>query len=139
MYKVIDFCNLFFYCTLIYWLSNQESLPTPHWFSFEDKLHHTAAYAVMAFLAWRSFRHRINNKPIILALVTLGFCSLYGVSDEWHQSFVVGRYSSVGDWIADTLGAAIACVALLKYSSFSKKICSLSKLMIFAALMQSFL
>ncbi len=122
MYKVIDYISLFLYCSLIFWLSSQETLPAPHWFSFEDKFHHAAAYAVMAYFAWRSFRHSINNKPIILALVTLIFCSLYGLSDEWHQSFVVGRYSSVGDWIADTTGAAIACSVLLKYPSLTKKV-----------------
>eukprot|EP01035_Chromulina_nebulosa_P049365 gene49365-67042_t len=31
-----------------------------------------------------------------------------GVSDEWHQSVVPGRSVEVADWLADTLGAAVA-------------------------------
>jgi VanZ family protein len=34
--------------------------------------------------------------------------SLYGISDELHQSFVPGRTPDVHDWIADTWGAAVA-------------------------------
>ena len=34
--------------------------------------------------------------------------SLFGATDEWHQSFVPGRASEVKDWVADTLGAALA-------------------------------
>jgi VanZ family protein len=34
--------------------------------------------------------------------------SAYGASDEWHQSFVPGRSTDVRDWIADTIGAALA-------------------------------
>ena len=30
---------------------------------------------------------------------------MYGVVDETHQYFVPGRSSSVGDWIADIVGA----------------------------------
>jgi VanZ family protein len=32
----------------------------------------------------------------------------FGVGDEWHQSFVPGRSSEWGDWVADTAGAALA-------------------------------
>ena len=33
--------------------------------------------------------------------------SAYGVTDEWHQSFVPNRDGNVGDWLADTAGAAV--------------------------------
>ncbi len=33
---------------------------------------------------------------------------LYAMSDEFHQSFVAGRYASWGDVIIDSLGAIIA-------------------------------
>ena len=38
--------------------------------------------------------------------------TLYGISDEWHQSFV-GRDATVQDWLADTIGAALVAVLLL--------------------------
>jgi len=62
-----------------------------------------AAYSIMGLLAWRGFKHLVSS-PIILALSQHRFCSLYGLSDEWHQSFVVGRESDTADWVADTIG-----------------------------------
>jgi VanZ family protein len=111
MVRVLDFLGLAFYCALIYWLSDQESLPTPNLFENQDKLIHFGAYFVMGLFAWRSFRHLIKS-PVQLALLSIVFCSLYGISDEWHQSFVTGRCSDVADWLADTSGA-IAGVFLL--------------------------
>jgi VanZ family protein len=113
MIKILDFLGLLFYCAFIYWLSAQSSLPTPDWFEYQDKLHHFGAYFVMGLLAWRSFRHPINSS-IILALISILFCSFYGVSDEWHQSFVIGRSSNIFDWLADTSGASVSVFLLHK-------------------------
>ena len=95
------------YCVLIFYLSNQPTLPTPVMFVHQDKAVHFLAYAVMGLLAWRLFAHHIAV-PIWIWFATVAFCSLYGMSDEYHQSFVDGRTSEVLDWLADTLGAAIA-------------------------------
>jgi VanZ family protein len=119
MVKVIDFLGLFFYCALIYWLSDQETLPTPMLFENQDKLIHFGAYFVMGLFAWRSFRHLINT-PIILALVSIVFCSLYGISDEWHQSFIAGRFSDVIDWLADTSGAIVGVLLVAHIAKTAK-------------------
>jgi VanZ family protein len=111
MVRVVDFLALLLYCTLIYWLSDQQTLPTPDLFENQDKLIHFGAYFVMGLFAWRSFKHLIST-PIILALFSIIFCSVYGAFDEWHQSFVIGRVSDAVDWLADTSGA-VASVFLL--------------------------
>ena len=113
MSKLLDFTALLLYCLFIYWLSDQPSLHTPKWFEHQDKLHHAGAYFIMAWLAWRCFRP-LPGPSIIPALLSLGFCSLYGVTDEWHQSFVSGRTSDITDWAADTIGAGIAVILLYK-------------------------
>jgi VanZ family protein len=46
-----------------------------------------------------------------LALIGLAIASLYGVTDEWHQSFVAGRSADIADWYSDSIGAAIALCA----------------------------
>jgi VanZ family protein len=71
-----------------------------------DKLHHAGAYAVMALLAWRTFND-YDYRPLQIIIISFVFCSLYGVSDEWHQSFIAGRESDLLDWFADTVGASI--------------------------------
>ncbi len=95
---------LFSYCGLIYLLSAQSKLATPFWFNHQDKLIHFAAYALMALWCWRFFRHFLN-KIQHLIIVTALFCSFYGLTDEWHQSFVPGRNADSADWLADTCGA----------------------------------
>lgn len=102
--KAIDVTQLIVYCSIIYWLSNQPSLPTPMLFQHQDKLFHAGAYFVMAAFVLRAFRHFITSLPILI-VSSLIFSSVYGMSDEWHQSFVPGRMSDVADWLADTVGA----------------------------------
>ena len=41
----------------------------------------------------------------------MALASLYGATDEFHQSFVPGRDSDVLDWVADTLGAALGAAS----------------------------
>jgi len=111
MTKILDFTLLFLYCLFIYWLSDQPTLPVPDLFPVQDKVLHAGAYFIMGILAWRSFKHLLT-KPIILALLSVTFCSLYGLSDEWHQSFVEGRCSDIIDWLADSGGAVLAVFLL---------------------------
>ncbi len=46
----------------------------------------------------------------VLFLVTVTICILYGIGDEFHQSFIPGRFASAADLVADTLGAVAACL-----------------------------
>ena len=111
MYKLINITVLTLYCFLIFWLSSQSSLPTPMLFEHQDKIHHMGAYFVMGILAWRFFKDYLTT-TLSLFIVSLCFCSIYGASDEWHQSYVSGREADILDWMADTLGAAIALTTL---------------------------
>lgn len=91
----------------IFVLSSFSKLPEPPGPLGWDKLQHAAAYGVGAALAahalWRSPRW----PTLALALV-----SLYGVSDEIHQSFVPGRSCDVFDWVADTTGALLVVLLI---------------------------
>ena len=98
------------YCLLIYALSAQANLPLPLAFSGQDKLMHAAAYAGMGYLCWHAWRGSRAYRMVGAVL----FCSLYGISDEWHQSFVAGRDASVFDWLADTAGAILLLSLLYK-------------------------
>lgn len=87
----------------------------PAVFDSQDKVLHFGAYFVMGIFSWRAFRHT-DIKKLNLAWLCLLFCSMYGVSDEWHQSFVLGRTASAFDWLADSLGAASATVLLFRFN-----------------------
>jgi VanZ family protein len=119
MIKILDTFALLFYCAVIFWLSHQPSLPVPMLFEYQDKLHHFTAYFLMGIMAWRTIRHFVKP-PVILAIVSIVFCSLYGISDEWHQSFIEGRTADAWDWVADTIGATIAMALLTRFYLYPK-------------------
>jgi len=102
------------YCGLIFWLSSQPRLPGPDLFPQQDKLIHAMAYALMALLAWQAGRHWLKTRSS-MTLVTTIFCIVYGLSDEWHQSFVAGRDASPWDWLADTTGSLFMALWLGGY------------------------
>ena len=94
------------YCVFIY---IQSSYPPPQKlpsFEFSDKLMHFGAYAVLGVLFYRAY-HSLSSETILQWIVLLSMisASLYGVSDEIHQSFVSFRDGSFTDVIADVLGA----------------------------------
>ncbi len=111
--KFLDILALCAYCVFIYWLSAQASLNPPIDFGilYQDKLYHAGAYFIMGLLVWRSF-NLVMPRSGTLALASIVFCSVYGATDEWHQSFVSGRSSDALDWLADTGGAGLAILFL---------------------------
>jgi VanZ family protein len=94
------------YCVVIYIQSSYpspESLPS---FEFSDKLFHFGAYAVLGILFYRAYLTLpIKHNFQLIVLLSMISASLYGVSDEIHQSFVSYRDGSFSDVIADALGA----------------------------------
>ena len=74
-----------------------------------DKLLHLVAYGVLAgtFLYGLHPVTHETHRGLTVVIVLL-FCILYGISDEFHQSFVPGRMVSVWDVVADGCGALLA-------------------------------
>ena len=71
-----------------------------------DKMLHFAAYGIMGILFYRAYQTlRIKDNIQVLMLLSAVSASLYGISDEIHQSFVPFREAEVADVIADTIGA----------------------------------
>lgn len=62
-----------------------------------DKLAHALTYAVLAWLL---------RKSGLAPAPALALAVLYGASDEWHQSFVPGRFVDAADLLADAVGAS---------------------------------
>lgn len=102
----------------IFILSSQSTLPLPPVpFFSPDKFAHFIAYGALALaLAFWFSLDAWQQKPLKTASLVVIITSLYGISDELHQYFVPGRDSSVGDWLADSLGALtavlIVCISI---------------------------
>ena len=79
----------------------------PH-FCGADKLAHIGLYGVMAASAVFAFPDTVRKrKRVTVAVITVIFCIIFGISDEFHQSFIPGRDASFGDVAADTAGALL--------------------------------
>ena len=94
----------------IFWLSAQShypggiQLPPPL-----DKFAHATVFGALALALDLALRHTAPGLPLYRRhLLILAIVSLYGASDEWHQLYVPGRACEFGDWVADTLGGALA-------------------------------
>ncbi|MBN2583022.1 MAG: VanZ family protein [Planctomycetes bacterium] len=91
-------------------------------FHYGDKVAHAVAYAglsMMLYWAFRSMRHGwLFRWAALLAVIG---ASLYGISDEWHQSWGPGhRDADIWDWAADTVGAATMMLGVFLYTRFRK-------------------
>jgi VanZ family protein len=96
---------------LIFYLSAQPSLPnlTPGLPHLEEIGGHLVVYAVLALLWERALRGAGVRRPARWALCVV---LLYGISDEYHQSFVPNRVMSLVDLAIDLIGAGVALLAL---------------------------
>ena len=76
---------------------------------------HMVAYGLLAVLFFRACRVTWSGKlsPAQLLVISVLFASLYGVSDEFHQSFVAARQADGYDVLADFLGSLLGAVGYL--------------------------
>lgn len=96
----------------IFFLSHQsgDTLQLPA-FPGADKFAHMTAYGILAVsVLWFHGKKGLKN-PGRTTFFTVLFCLLYGMSDEYHQSFIPLRSVSIFDLLADTAGAF--CLSLI--------------------------
>jgi VanZ family protein len=97
---------LILYCLFIYIQSDHPSPEQIPIFPYVDKVLHVTAYGIMGILFYRAYQTlRLKDNIKMLMLLSVVSASLYGISDEIHQSFVPFRQAEVADVIADTIGA----------------------------------
>ena len=114
-----------------WYLSSQERLYMPD-FQNSDKLVHFVCFGFLAFCwtlwfsneSWKIKSKRsvlLRNVLLLRILIVVAIVSIYGIIDEIHQSFVPGRFCSVFDWIADTLGAGMGVAFRICYTKIAAK------------------
>lgn len=65
---------------------------------------HYVAYFILALTFGFAFGRRSGRATAIVLNVAM--CTIYGVTDEWHQSFVPNRTPDILDIWHDAIGAA---------------------------------
>jgi VanZ family protein len=97
---------------LIFWLSHQPDLPEPPG-NVPDKVAHALEYGffmlTLVYATTRGFEPALRRTTRIVA--ALAIAVLYGISDEFHQSFT-GRDPSAFDWLADVVGALLMALLI---------------------------
>lgn len=93
-----------------FYVSHQSSVAIPG--GAPDYIAHGVGYAGLGVLIMRALAGgRLSAMSWRLVLLATLLGGLYGVSDEFHQSFVPGRHPSVSDIVADTLGSLLGASA----------------------------
>jgi VanZ family protein len=93
-------------------LSSASDLSGASLIPISDKVAHLILYAVLgAALAWG----RVSGQSRLPHLLFIGIGALYGLSDEWHQSFVPGRQPSAADLAADLVGVILGYTAVVMH------------------------
>lgn len=97
--------------TLIFIASGRSQVVGPKLIGF-DKIVHFGVFGLLASLVVRTgFAPR-------RAWIAIVIVSLFGITDEWHQSFTPGRAVEFADWAADTLGAIVAVTLYVKWPRY---------------------
>ena len=94
----------------IFYPSSLHEAPLPP--GLGDKPAHGVGYMGLGIVIARALAGGLPPRITLRqALVGLALAACYGVTDEYHQSFVEGRSSDMVDWYSDVAGAAIGLVA----------------------------
>ena len=98
-------CPVVLLMAVIFVLSSLPDMPAPPG-GLSDVSAHAIVYAELGILMARALadarRRGVTGRTIAGAIVVT---ALYGVTDEYHQSFVAGRFADVRDVVADAVGA----------------------------------
>ena len=91
------------YLLAIYWLSSMPDLSTQQrpLVDLAQNLGHAPLYAGLAFLVLKSSGIPATSRPGKAAVFLAG--AAWAALDEWHQSVVRGRSSSLGDFLVDLI------------------------------------
>ena len=100
---------------MIFVLSNQPGLAVSDDRGVDLPLRHLAHVVVYAaltvFVGWALAGARSPSRRVTAAAAVLAL--LYGVSDEWHQTFVPSRSGRPEDLVWDGIGVLIGAAVLL--------------------------
>lgn len=105
---------------VIFAASSQPASALPYFGSLDflvKKGGHAIGYALLGLAYFYALPARLPN--FYKAGLALLMAVLFSLSDEFHQSFVEGRTSTLRDVVIDTVGAGIALSLAWIYSSNS--------------------
>lgn len=104
-------------CICIFLFSNQPGVESTKLASnlFVRKLGHFSEYAILGFFAFAYFSNIFQTERGKIQLetsffISFLFCFSYAVSDEFHQTFVIGRDGNFIDVLIDSVGVLFGII-----------------------------
>jgi hypothetical protein len=70
-----------------------------------DKLAHFGLYAGLGWVLAGSLERLGMSRGLWVLLAIAGL--IFAAADEWHQTWIVGRAPTFGDWLADAFGLIV--------------------------------
>lgn len=106
----------------IFYVSSIPQLPfLQTTFAWQDKVLHIIAYFIFGLsllIAFIPYKKTSLQKKLII-FISIG--TFYGASDEYHQSFIIGRSSEIADLVADIIGIILSSLIMIMYHKFKNK------------------
>lgn len=96
--------------------------PVGLFYQYPDKTAHMILYALFGFLLYLTLKNSPSpsfRDHAMLIAIAIGI--LYGMSDEFHQSFVPGRSANIPDLAADAIGVTLAQTFIFIKNKLSTK------------------
>lgn len=82
-------------------------------------------YAVLAVLFYRAMQKASPLKGSglpVLIFTTVTLVTLFGISDEWHQSFIAARNADKWDLLADFIGSVAGAVGYALFAVYMRAV-----------------
>ncbi|MFH1154121.1 MAG: VanZ family protein [Pseudomonadota bacterium] len=111
---------LFAYCALIFWQSSYAVPMDMPSIPYLDKLLHAGGYALLGLLSARALKSDFpglsSGRLLFWAILV---STLFGIFDEFHQSFVSSRTADAFDALFDALGSAAGAIFYIRYAWYT--------------------
>jgi VanZ family protein len=108
------------YMVVIFYFSSLHEAPLPP--GVGDKPAHAFGYFGLGVVIARALAGGLPPRLTLReALIGLAIAALYGMTDEWHQSFVAGRSADIADWYSDSMGSTLALFACWAWGIISRR------------------
>lgn len=111
MYRMLFYMPWLIMSLAIIYFSHQESIEFLNGtFYLQDKVLHFNAYLIYGFTIQLAIINSNNyrTRKYIYTIILIG--AIFGLSDEIHQYFVIGRSTEFLDWVADVLGVSFSLI-----------------------------
>lgn len=109
------------WATLLFILSSLPSQAVPSLgIEYEDLVIHFLVYSVLGYCLGIALLHDPERANLEMAIIAILLGVLYGASDEFHQMFVPGRFSTISDFLADSAGVLVGVLAFRKFPALFK-------------------